>query len=221
MKPVVGIFAHPDDEVFGPGGTMAKFAREGRDVYLICVTDGDAGINSSGIDRDLGEIRKEELLASAEILGFKKVFFLGYKDGSLNNNLYHEVAEKITTILVDLQPELLITFEPRGVSGHIDHVAVSMITSFLFEKLSFVQEVWYYCITEAMRALYPSYFIYFPPGYKASEIEKVVDISSVWEQKEEATHKHASQKHDIETLLGVFLNQPKEEHFLLLTRNKE
>lgn len=219
MKPVVGIFAHPDDEIFGPGGTLAKFAREGRDVYLICVTDGDAGINSSGIDRDLGEIRREELLASAEILGIKKVFFLGYRDGSLNNNLYHEVYEKIEAILLEIKPDLLLTFEPRGISGHIDHVVLSFITSFLFEKLSFIQSVWYYCITEAMRALYPSYFIYFPPGYKKDEITKVVDIASVWKQKEAATHKHASQKHDIETLLGVFMDQPKEEHFF--TRNKE
>lgn len=221
MKPIVGIFAHPDDEVFGPGGTLAEFAIQGRDVYLICVTDGDAGENSINDSRQLGEIRREELEHSATILGIKEVFFLGYGDGTLSNNLYHEVAEKIEKILQKLQPEIILTMEPRGVSGHLDHMAVSMITSFVFEKLSFVTELWYYVLTAKARDLYPDYFIYFPPGYAASEIDKVLDISSVWEKKEKAMQAHTSQKHDIDRLLGIFLQLPKEEHFLLLTKNTE
>ena len=98
MKPIVGVFAHPDDEAFGPGGTLASFAKE-RDVYTICVTNGDAGQNSSGKTKELAQIRRDELLASAEVLGIKKVFFLDYKDGTLCNNLYHEIAGKIQTIL--------------------------------------------------------------------------------------------------------------------------
>ena len=221
MKPIIGIFAHPDDEVFGPGGTLAKFAREGRDVYLICVTDGDAGENSSTDTRALGEIRREELQASADILGVKKVFFLGYKDGTLSNNLYHEIARKLEKILTNLQPEIILTMETRGVSGHLDHIAVSLITSYVFEKLQFIDELWYYAISEEERKLYEKYFIYFPPGYTASEIEKTVDITSVWEQKEQAMHMHASQKHDIDKLLGVFLQLPKKEYFLLLTKDTE
>src|SRR6266568_3140736 len=106
MKPLVAIFAHPDDEVFGPGGTIATFASE-RDIYIICVTNGDAGLNSSTKTHDLGEIRKEEMLESTKILGVKQVFFLGYKDGSLNNNLYHEIAEKVQKILEKILPETL------------------------------------------------------------------------------------------------------------------
>ncbi len=218
MKPIVGIFAHPDDEVFGPGGTLAKFVLEGRDVYLICVTDGDAGMNSSQKNKDLGEIRREELLASAQVLGVKHVFFLGYKDGSLSNNLYHEIAEKIEPILEELQPDMIITMEPRGVSGHLDHIAVSMIASYVFEKLSFVHELWYYSLTEAARSLQEGYFIYFPPGYKTSEISKTVAIASVWEQKEAAMYQHESQRHDMDKLLGAFLKGPQEESFIILKK---
>src|SRR3954469_17378891 len=97
MKPLVAVFAHPDDEVFGPGGTLATFAKE-RPVYIICVTNGDSGMNSlegEAGKRPLSEIRPEEMKASAQEIGVTDIFFLNYKDGSLSNNLYHEIADKI------------------------------------------------------------------------------------------------------------------------------
>src|SRR6266480_592737 len=106
MKPVVGIFAHPDDEAFGPSGTLAKFANEGRDVYIICVTRGEAGDNNSDKTHDLKDIREEELEASAKELGVKEVFFLDFKDGTLSNNVYHEVADKLEEQLEKLEPEI-------------------------------------------------------------------------------------------------------------------
>jgi N-acetylglucosamine malate deacetylase 2 len=219
MRPVVGVFAHPDDEVFGPGGTLALFAKEGRDTYIICVTDGDAGQNSSNDHRRLGEIRREELQKSAKELGVKEVFFLGYKDGTLSNNLYHEVAKKITDILDRLDPEILLTMEHRGVSGHLDHIAVSMISSYVYEHKKSIKEIWYYALTEEARKLQSPYFIYFPPGYKASEINKTVTIGSVWDQKVRAMHQHLSQTHDINRIIGQFMKRPKEEYFFIVNRS--
>ena len=72
---IVGIFAHPDDEAFGPSGTLALLAKE-NDVYLICATNGDAA--SGKPDPKLAEIRQKELLASANVLGIKKVYFLDF-----------------------------------------------------------------------------------------------------------------------------------------------
>lgn len=218
MKSIVGIFAHPDDEVFGPGGTLALFAKEGRDVYLICVTDGDAGMNSSGKDGDLGEIRRDELRASATALGIKEVFFLGYKDGSLNNSLYHEVADKIKHILEKIDPEILLTMEPRGVSGHLDHIAVSMIASYVYEHTPSIKEIWYYALTKAFRENRPEYFIYFPPGYKESDIDKITDITAVWDQKVAAMRQHKTQTHDMERVLGQFMKLPKVENFIVNKR---
>lgn len=219
MKTVVGIFAHPDDEVFGPGGTLASFARDGSDVYLICVTDGDAGQNSSGEDRSLGEIRREELLASAKELGVREVFFLGYKDGTLCNAIYHEIAEKIKVILEGIKPSIILTMENRGVSGHIDHITVSMIASYIFEHTASIEEIWYYALTEHARSFQLPYFIYFPPGYQESDITKTVSIASVWDKKVAAMQKHKSQTHDMERLLGNFMKRPKEEYFLIMKRD--
>lgn len=219
MKPVVGIFAHPDDEVFGPGGTLAMFAKEGRDVYLVCVTDGAAGINSSSDERSLADIRKEELEASAKHLGIKKVFFLNYKDGTLSNNLYHEVADKIQEILEPISPDILVTMEQRGVSGHLDHIAVSMISSYVFEKMTQINEIWYYALTVSARALQSPYYIYFPAGYKREDISRTINIEPIWDQKVAAMKEHESQKHDIEKVLGQFMKRPKEEYFIILDRS--
>jgi N-acetylglucosamine malate deacetylase 2 len=220
MKPVVAVFAHPDDEVFGPGGTMALLAQE-RDVSIICITNGDAGMNSSvgeNAHKPLSEIRPDELRASAAEIGVKEVFFLGYVDGQLSNSIYHEVAEKVQAKIDEIQPEILITYEPRGVSGHIDHVFASMVTSFVFEHSPYVSELWYYCMNEYARSFQKPYFIYFPPGYKDEEISKVVNIEPVWEQKVAAMKHHESQKHDIDNILGAFRHRKKEEYFLIMKR---
>src|SRR6185437_9358694 len=149
MKPVVGVFAHPDDEVFvGPGGALAQFARQGRDTYIIVATNGEAGQKAIDDTRDLGDIRREELQKSAKILGIKEVFFLDYKDGTLSNSLYHELADKIQTLLERLDPEIVITMENRGISGHLDHVAISLIMTYVFNKMQDIKELWYFCINE-------------------------------------------------------------------------
>jgi LmbE family N-acetylglucosaminyl deacetylase len=218
MKSVVCIFAHPDDEAFGPSGTIALLAKK-HPVYIICVTNGDAGKNSSKAKKELGIIRKEEVESSAKILGVKKVFFLGYKDGCLCNSIYHEMAEKIIKIVTDLKSDTLLTFEERGVSGHIDHVTVSMVTTYVFKKLDFIKKLLYYCLGEKHRELEgEDYFIYFPKGYKKHEIDEVYDTTLVWEQKVAAIKTHDSQKHDGESVLRIIEQLPKEEHFLVKTK---
>ncbi|MDO8609865.1 MAG: PIG-L family deacetylase, partial [bacterium] len=152
-KIVAAIFAHPDDEAFGPSGTIAKYVKEDADVYLLCATKGEGGENHllDKDERSIFEIREEELQNSAKALGVKQVFFLGFTDGTLCNNLYHKIADKILEILTPLNPEILITNEPRGVSGHIDHVTISMVTSYVFNKLPSAKTILYHCISEEYR----------------------------------------------------------------------
>src|SRR3989344_7591377 len=145
-KVLVAIFAHPDDEAFGPSGTLAKFSKT-HDVYIVCATGGEAGKNSlSQTERKLSDIRKRELTASAKILGVKQVYFLGFEDGTLSNNLYHKLAAKIEKKLKVLKPETVLTFEPHGVSGHIDHITVSFVTTFIVNRLKTIENLYYYCI---------------------------------------------------------------------------
>ncbi len=216
---LVCVFAHPDDEAFGPGGTIAKFAKD-HDVYILCATRGEAGGKNG--EHDIGKTRSSELLESSHILGVKKVFFLGFTDGYLCNNTYHDLAKKITQIVEKLKPETLLTFEPHGVSGHLDHAAVSLVTSYVFEHLKFIKKVLYYCHTERqvkiIKKFIGDYFVYFPPGYKSSEISLTVDIKPVWKTKEKAMRVYKSQIHDVNRILTFLKLMPKKEHFLVLKR---
>ncbi len=214
MKRLVCIFAHPDDESFGPGGTIHLYTKT-HEVYLICVTNGDAGKNAlgeSGIT--LGEIRQEELRASSKLLGTKKVFFLNYADGSLNNLQYHEIAGKIKAITDELKPEVLMTFEPQGVSGHLDHIAASMITSYVFEKADYVKRIMYFCISREQSSKFGEYFIYRPEGYEEEAIHETVDISSARALKTESMKLHKSQTSDLERMMRLYGTFTKE-YFLI------
>ncbi|OHA08432.1 MAG: hypothetical protein A3A44_00805 [Candidatus Sungbacteria bacterium RIFCSPLOWO2_01_FULL_60_25] len=218
-KSVLCVFAHPDDEAFGPGGTIAKLAKRHR-VYLLAATKGQAGKDRGRrATRDLARRRATELRASAKILGVRKVFFLGFADGALSNNLYHRLAASIERYARRFRPEVFMTHEPRGGSGHLDHIAVSMAVSYVFERLPFVRALLYSCLrAERARALRKGYFIYVPPGYRRSEIDLRVDTRDVWEQRVEAMQAHASQSHDLKRILRFAERFPKEENFLVLLK---
>jgi LmbE family N-acetylglucosaminyl deacetylase len=214
MKTIVGIFAHPDDEALGPSGTLAKLALD-NDVYLLCATCGEAAGQTAEEKHQIGETRKEELRQSAKILGIKDVFFLGFEDGELKNNSYHDLAKAMQDKLEELQPETILTFEQHGVSGHIDHITVSMVATFVFHKLAFIKKLMYYCVTRFESDLMGDYFIYFPQGYTPEEADEIVDVSSVWETKLQAMQAHKSQQKDVDHVLETLNHLPKEELFLV------
>jgi LmbE family N-acetylglucosaminyl deacetylase len=218
-KTIVGVFAHPDDEAFGPGGTIAKLSKD-HDIYILCATKGEAGQNHSENQNDhISKIREKELQEASKILGIKETRFLGFEDGTLSNNLYHKLAAAVTKELEKLKPDTIITFEPRGISGHIDHITVSMVATYVFYELSFIKELHYYCLSEEQRAHFTDkYFIYRPPGYKKSDIDLTVDVSAEWEVKHKAIYSHMSQIRDIEKIVSRMKYMPKHENFIVLKK---
>lgn len=213
---VVCVFAHPDDEAFGPSGTIHKLTKT-HDVYILCATRGQAGQDSFKESKNsLTHRRAQELKNSAKILGVKKVFFLGFKDGTLSNNLYHKLASKVQAHLENLDPEIVITYEPHGISGHIDHITVNFVTQFVLRDFRRnVKELWMYCIQKGREEFRNTYFVYFPQGYEKSQIDKTIDVADVWDIKVEAMHAHKSQIHDAKEVLRVAAKFPKEEYFLV------
>lgn len=217
MKNLVCVFAHPDDEAFGPGGTIAKLSKK-FNIYLLCATKGGVGQKGKtlkGQNSRLQKVRWEELRRSAKILGVKKVFFLGFEDGKLSNDIYHKLASKIRSYLLKLKPSVVISYEPLGVTGHIDHIATSMVTMFVVKKLKFVKELWQVCMPENRAKQREDYYICFSPGYKMSEIDKVINIKDVWDKKIEAIKQHKSQYKDFEEVLGWIKKFPQKEYFLV------
>jgi LmbE family N-acetylglucosaminyl deacetylase len=127
------VFAHPDDETLGTGSTLAKYAAEGVEVYVVTATRGERGW--SGDEKDfpgleaMGKIREQELRCAAQTLGVRKVEFLDYIDGDLDQANPAEAIGKITRFIRQYQPQVVITFPPDGTYGHPDHIAICQYTS--------------------------------------------------------------------------------------------
>ncbi len=218
-KKLVCIFAHPDDEAFGPGGSILHFGASA-EIHIICVTDGGAGRSNSPKDADhLAQVRKQEMIESSKILGVKSIKFLDFEDGGLSNNNYHKVADLIKQELEILRPDTILTFNIDGVSGHLDHIAVAMISSFLFEKLNYITQLLYFCEKcEIKQIIKDEYFVYFPPGFKESEVDLIIDVSPYFDTQVAAMRKHISQSEDCDWILREFGEHLKTEYFKVLRK---
>lgn len=140
---LLAVLAHPDDESFGMGGTLALYAQRGAEVHLICATRGEAG----DVEPDylkgyssIAELREAELRCAAEKLGLKGVYFLNYRDsgmaGSPDNHHpqalaaapLEQVSADITYQLRQIRPQVVLTFDPIGGYRHPDHIKVHQAT---------------------------------------------------------------------------------------------
>lgn len=122
---VLLIFAHPDDESFAMGGTIAKMAAEGADIRLAVATRGEAG-KTAGLcnEAELASVREQELKKAAEILGISQVRFLDYRDKEVASAPPLKILEQLVSLIREFRPQLVITFGPDGASGHRDHRAI-------------------------------------------------------------------------------------------------
>lgn len=127
------ILAHPDDESFSMGGTLAKYAAQGARVELICATRGEAGIPGRS-PLETAQIRERELQAAGRVLGLSKVHFLGYEDGQLASANPDEVVQALVQRIRQIRPAAVITFGPDGISGHLDHLAIHRFTTQAFDQ---------------------------------------------------------------------------------------
>jgi LmbE family N-acetylglucosaminyl deacetylase len=148
-KTLLAVLAHPDDESFGLGGTLAYYANKGYATYYVCATRGEAGAADAehlqGF-KDTAEMRTHELMVAAQALGLKEVFFLDYRDSGMpgsednqhpNAQINHpveEVAARVVKYIRELQPDVVITFDPLGGYKHPDHIHVHNATVLAFEK---------------------------------------------------------------------------------------
>jgi len=149
-KPVLlAVMAHPDDETFGIGGTLAYYARRGVSVHVICATRGEAGdvdeIYMQGFE-SIADRRVHELCCAAKILGVEKIHFLDYRDSgmvgtidnhhpkSLASTSVEKVAADIVIKIREIRPQVIVTFDPAGGYNHPDHIAVHKATVMAFNQ---------------------------------------------------------------------------------------
>jgi LmbE family N-acetylglucosaminyl deacetylase len=148
QRTLLAVFAHPDDESFGIGGTLAKYAAEGVRVVLACATRGEAGEiknPSLGTEEQLAEIRERELRCACDVLGIGELHLLGYRDSGMAGSPDNydpralvqadpaEVVGKIVHVIRQVRPQVVITFEEGGGYGHPDHIAIHRHTVVAFQ----------------------------------------------------------------------------------------
>lgn len=148
-KTILAVLAHPDDETFGLGGTLALYAQKGYDAYYVCATRGEVGTVDEEHMRgfsSIAEMRTDELMRAAKFLGLKDVFFLGYRDSGMpgtednkhpDAQVAHsidEVAGRVVKYIRELKPDIVLTFDPIGGYKHPDHIHIHKATNLAFEK---------------------------------------------------------------------------------------
>lgn len=136
---LLALFAHPDDEILGPGGTFARYAAAGTRIDLVCATDGAVGEIADpalATPDTLAQVRAQELRCAADALGIQEVILLAYRDSGMAgtpendhpaafvNAPAADVVARLVRIVRQKRPFALVTFEPFGGYGHPDHIAI-------------------------------------------------------------------------------------------------
>ena len=175
---VLAVFAHPDDEGFGCGGTLAALVAGGHRVTLICATNGDVGEISDpalATPETLPSVRQGELRAAMDLTGIRDVRFLNYRDSgmvgwednehprSLFQAPEETVVHQVEKVIRELRPDLVITHDPSGGYGHPDHVTICQRTQAAVER----------CLDEGRPLLY---YVCFPRSFFQSMWNKMVEL---------------------------------------------
>lgn len=207
MKKIIfGIFAHPDDEAFGPSGTLLLETRAGSELHLITLTDGGAGTNPDNL-ADLGTVRLEEWHRAGELMGAASMHHLGYQDGKLNNDDMLAASEQIINLVrlvlgetsEDVEVEFM-TSDLNGISGHIDHIVAARAACFVFYTLKAaglpLTRIRLACIPYDDFPAVNTNWLFMEPGRRPEEIDEVSDARSVREEIIAIMRTHHTQRGD-------------------------
>ncbi len=196
-KIAMSIHAHPDDQEFSVGGTLARWAQAGCEIISVIITSGDSGSNDPAKDgshkQELAELREKEQLAANAVLGIKQTVFLHYPDGELEPTI--TLRKDLTRVIRQFKPDTVVTGNPEGwfygdeYLNHPDHRAAAQA---------------------ACEAVFPSagtrliFADLLAAGYEPHDVRRLyihgtehpntwVDISETMDTKIQALQQHASQ----------------------------
>jgi LmbE family N-acetylglucosaminyl deacetylase len=226
MKKIIfGIFAHPDDEAFGPSGTLIMEKAAGNEIHLICATAGDNGVNPDKHE-SLALARLEEWRAAGELIGADGMHYLGYKDGHLSNILFHEVAEKITQIVENItadQQDVTIEFmsmDLNGITGHLDHIFIGRVACYVYYTLKEndprITRLRLACLPLEHAPTANCHWLYMDAGRTPEEIGETIDARAHLDTIIKAMRAHRSQRSDGEGHIEKLGDKVAINHFIVL-----
>lgn len=196
IERAIFVGAHPDDIEGCAGGTLRRLVLQGVDVFVVNCTSGDIGTQDSKLSRiALAEIRKQEAMNAAQLLGVTEVFMLDYPDGELEPSL--ELRADLAKLYRTTQADALFTFDPHWPDElHPDHRAAgrAAIDAITPSRMPLYRPEH---LAKCVRlGNIRNVFLFYPE--RASTIDVIVDISNEYRIKEEALLAHASQFPDTE-----------------------
>ena len=211
--PILGVWAHPDDETYLSAGLMAAAVRRGDRVVCVTATRGELGSwdEERWPPATLGAVREQELLASMAILGVTEHHWLGYGDGACGDVDLEEGVARVRAMVDEIRPRTVLTFGPDGMTGHLDHKSVSAWTTEALVRSGQTQaRLFYATVTpewvERFAPRFEPFHVFMEPG--TPPITPVDELGlhfplppDLQELKLEAISRHVSQ---VEGMLNAF-----------------
>jgi LmbE family N-acetylglucosaminyl deacetylase len=191
---VLAVFAHPDDETFRPGGTLALLAGKGVEVHLVTATRGQAGSCGEPLlcsPEELPTVRERELRCACAALGLETPRLLEYHDGQLARVNPEPVTAQILAVAREIRPQVMLSFGPDGLSGHPDHVAIGQCAAQAYAGWDEIAALYTLAVPRSLAEQLEMRQVHPVPD---EAIALRVDVSPVWEAKQAAMACHATQR---------------------------
>jgi N-acetylglucosamine malate deacetylase 2 len=135
---ILYIFPHPDDESFGPAALMYSQIKQGHEVYLLTLTKGGATKQRFKLNlsiEEMGQVRYKEMLAVAKVLNLTKMDVLDLPDSGLKEMDPRVIEKIVESKIVDIHPDIIVTYPVHGVSGFHDHLVTHSIVKRVYLQL--------------------------------------------------------------------------------------
>jgi len=191
---LLAVFAHPDDETFRPGGTLALLARKGVKVHLLTATRGEAGSRGDPPlceAKDLPDVRERELRCACAALGLEPPRVLNYEDGHLREADPGAARADILAFMGEVRPHVVLTFGADGLSGHPDHIAIGRYTVQAYAANDHVAALYTLAVPRSLAEQLEMRQVHSVPD---EQIALRVDVTPAWEVKKAAMNCHMTQR---------------------------
>ncbi len=193
LKSLLAVFAHPDDESFRPGRTLALLARRGVAVHLLTATRGEA--SSCGDPpfcrpEELSAVLEQELRCACAALEVEFLRLLDYQDGHLGAVDPGQLTARILEAVQEVHPQVMLSFGLDGLSAHTDHVAIGRCAAEVFSQAEKVAALYTLAVQRSLAERLGMRQVRPVPD---ECIALAVDVSPVWETKLAAIGCHATQ----------------------------
>jgi N-acetylglucosamine malate deacetylase 2 len=208
MPSILCVNAHPDDESFGPAGTLAKYATQDVPVHLLTFTTGQVGTMPEPLDtpEKLGLLRRHELLAAARVIGVQDTRILDYMDGQLDKADRDELAQHVVDEIERSNADTIIGPGPLGITRHGDHIAAHHAMMEAATRIGRPVQVYYIAVP-------PEFADQMNVEGAEREPTHAIDVTEFYETKLAALACHSSQQDAREFFLMLAERQFTTELF--------